>query len=149
MHASAPPSVPQVDSPVVVLDTNVLLDWLVFDDAHAAPWATALLAGRIRWLATEPMQEEFQRVLSYEPLAARLQHRPAAENAWARLANLIPPPAAGPLICGDPDDQKFIDLAVAHKAKWLLTKDRELLHLARRAVAFGVRVLPPAQWSES
>ena len=132
----------------MVLDTNVLLDWLVFDDPHAAPWVTALKAGRVRWLATLAMREEMQRVLGYASIAPRLAYRHAVDEAWARHASLIETPTQAPMICTDPDDQKFIDLAVAHRAKWLLTKDAALLQLARRALPWGIRILPPANWSE-
>jgi uncharacterized protein len=142
-------SQPGTDGAAIVLDTNVLLDWLVFDDPHAAPWVTAMLAGRIRWLATEPMREELERVLGYEPISARLMDRHAVDQAWTNYASLLTTAAPAPIVCADPDDQKFIDLAIAQRAKWLLTKDRELLRLATRALTWGVRVLPPARWSET
>ena len=40
--------------------------------------------------------------------------------------------------CNDPDDQKFIDLAVAHKAL-LLSKDQAVLCMAKRLLALDVR----------
>jgi predicted nucleic acid-binding protein len=49
--------------------------------------------------------------------------------------------------CTDPDDQVFIDLALACKARWLLSKDRALLKLARRARALGLSIQPPASWA--
>lgn len=42
--------------------------------------------------------------------------------------------------CSDPDDQKFIDLAVAHKAL-LLSKDRAVISMQKRLVTLEVRVL--------
>ena len=47
-------------------------------------------------------------------------------------------PKAG-VTCADPDDQKFIDLAVVHRAT-LLSKDRAVLCMAKRLHAQGVRV---------
>jgi predicted nucleic acid-binding protein len=43
-----------------------------------------------------------------------------------------------PLRCADPDDQKFIDLAVQHKAQ-LLSKDRAVLCMAKRLQVLEVR----------
>ena len=40
--------------------------------------------------------------------------------------------------CSDPDDQKFIDLAVAHQAT-LLSKDNAVLCMAKRLLALDVR----------
>jgi predicted nucleic acid-binding protein len=43
--------------------------------------------------------------------------------------------------CRDPDDQMFIDLAVAHRAV-LLSKDALVLRLAKRLLPLGVVVSP-------
>ena len=44
-----------------------------------------------------------------------------------------------PCVCKDADDQKFIDLAVAHAAI-LLSKDRAVLSLRKRLLAHGAQV---------
>jgi predicted nucleic acid-binding protein len=46
-----------------------------------------------------------------------------------------------PYICKDADDQKFIDLAVAHQAL-LLSKDKQVLRLTNRLARLGVVVCP-------
>jgi len=62
------------------------------------------------------------------------------------LAVECPSPSPSRLHCTDADDQCFIDLALAQRARWLITHDRALLRLARRARALGVEILTPAQW---
>jgi predicted nucleic acid-binding protein len=42
-------------------------------------------------------------------------------------------------VCKDPDDQKFIDLAVTHRAP-LLSKDHAVLKLRKRLLVQGVPV---------
>lgn len=127
----------------VVLDTNIALDLLVFDDAACAPLAAALARGELRWLATGPMRGEFARVLGYAPVAARLARRAlgAAAVLAAFDALAVPAPVAdpAPCRCSDPDDQMFIDLAVAHGAL-LLSKDLAVLSLAGRLAGLGVPV---------
>src|SRR5262245_42733415 len=60
MAANAePPSAP----PTLVLDTNVVLDWLLFADPGVAAMAAAIEAGSVRWLACAAMREEFERTL--------------------------------------------------------------------------------------
>jgi predicted nucleic acid-binding protein len=51
------------------------------------------------------------------------------------------------LHCADPDDQMFVDLAHAAGARWLVSRDRAVLRLARRAAAFGIAIAAPEGWS--
>jgi predicted nucleic acid-binding protein len=67
--------------------------------------------------------------------------------AFDRYARLLPPPVAEPLLrCTDPDDQVFLDLSRAHHARWLVTRDRALLTLARRAAQVGLAIVAPRLW---
>jgi predicted nucleic acid-binding protein len=67
----------------------------------------------------------------------------AVVSAWDRHVALRPAPQPCGLICSDPDDQKFIDLAMAHAPCRLLSRDRALLRLARRAAEQGVLIDRP------
>ena len=133
----------------VVLDTNAVLDWLVFGDPDARAIGAAVAARRLRWLATPAMLAELRSVL-HRPLAPRWEA--ARELALtidvATLASLCEEPAAaGPhLICRDPADQIFIDLACRHSPAVLLTRDRALLALRRRAIARGVEIASASAW---
>ena len=127
----------------IVLDTNIVLDLLVFDDPAAGPLKAALAAGDLRWLATPAMRDELARVLDYPKIAPRLAFYGraasavlAAFDAQAEPADVAP---KAPLTCQDPDDQKFIDLAVAHKAV-LLSKDKAVTSMKKRLLAHGVQV---------
>jgi predicted nucleic acid-binding protein len=51
------------------------------------------------------------------------------------------------LRCRDGDDQKFLDLAHFAGARWLISRDRALLDLAKRARHLGFEILTPALWS--
>jgi putative PIN family toxin of toxin-antitoxin system len=125
----------------LVLDTNIVLDVLVFGDAVARPVSEGLRAGRLHWLATGPMREELARVLGYPKLAARVAfHRGSAHGVledFDRHARLVQVPAKASVTCGDPDDQKFIDLAVAHRCL-LLSKDQDVLRMRRRLAQLQV-----------
>jgi predicted nucleic acid-binding protein len=125
----------------VVLDTNIALDLLVFDDPSARPLQAQLERGLLRWIATQAMRDELERVLSYENIAARLQARglPARSvlDRFDRHAALVAAPEKAKLTCSDPDDQKFVDLAVAQCCT-LLSKDAAVLALAKRLAALQV-----------
>jgi predicted nucleic acid-binding protein len=57
-----------------------------------------------------------------------------------RQARLVEVPPKACFTCGDPDDQKFIDLAVAHRCT-LLSKDREVLRMKNRLARLGTQTL--------
>ena len=123
---------------MIVIDTNIVLDLFVFKDPLAQPLALALANQTYKWIATAPMRDELERVLDYPNILARLGA--AQITATAVLAQFdaqvqwmdVAPRAT--LICRDPDDQKFIDLAVSHQAM-LLSKDRAVLCMAKRLLA--------------
>lgn len=133
-----------------MLDTNVVLDWLVFrNPAVVASLEPALVSGRWRWHATRAMRIELEHVLAYPDVARWQVDRAdvfAACTRWALLAPTPSPPLSPPLRCTDPDDQMFIDLALQLGAT-LLSRDRAVLKLARRASAHGIRILVPERWS--
>ena len=126
------------DCALVVVDTNIALDLLVFEDPSARPLAAQLEGGLLRWIATQAMRDELERVLSYEHIAARLVARgrraEGVLGAFDRYATLVDAATQAVLKCGDPDDQKFIDLAVAHRCM-LLSKDAAVLSMKRRLAA--------------
>jgi len=134
----------------VVLDTNVVLDLLVFGDARAAALRGALHAGQLQALATPAMFDELADVLS-RPFLSRWQIDAGRVLTQARaLCRLVDEPAAQLEVapcCADPDDQIFIDLAWSWPARWLFSRDRALLNLARRAAPRGLGVLTPAAWA--
>ena len=136
-------------APMVVLDTNVLLDWLVFRDARAAPLSRAVESGALRWLVSAGMREELSHMLTHSSLSRWAPDSERALAVFDALAIQCPPPAPSRLRCTDADDQCFIDLALTQRARWLVTHDRALLRLARRARAAGVEVLTPALWCAS
>ena len=127
----------------VVLDTNVVLDLLLFADPSVRALHVGLQSGSWTWLSTAAMRAELERVLRYPQIVRQIAGRNAEETSvlagFDRLARLsaAAPPAA--LRCSDPDDQMFLDLAVPHQAV-LLSKDRALLKLAKGLAEVGVAV---------
>ena len=129
----------------LVLDTNIVLDLLVFADPQVQALSQDLTQGGLRWLATAEMREELARVLHYPKLAPRVAyHRGTREAVLAdfdRHAQVVEVPPRASVCCGDPDDQKFIDLAVAHRCL-LLSKDREVLRMRKRLERLQVNAAP-------
>ena len=126
----------------IVIDTNIVLDLLVFNDVLAQPLKQALQAGELDWLATQAMRDELARVLGYPKIVPRLNfYQRSADEVLAefdRHARLVEVAAKASLTCSDADDQKFIDLAVAHQAL-LLSKDQAVISMSKRLLAHGIR----------
>ena len=134
----------------VVLDTNVVLDWLVFRNPQCEPLTQAIEEGHLRWLVTEPMRDELAHVLGRGVVDAWAPNQTQLWESWRRLSKRVPSPETTGdslrLRCTDPDDQKFVDLALS-SAQWLISRDRAVLKLARQAQRLGLRVATPERWS--
>lgn len=134
----------------VVLDTHVVLDWMVFRDPRVDLLAETIMTGGLRWLSTPAMRNELAQVVARGTLD-RWQPDPARLfGMWDEFSTeMAPAEPTGPaarMRCRDPDDQKFIDLALSRAADWLLTRDRALLALAGRARTLGLAVITPEIW---
>ena len=132
---------PEFSAPVV-LDTNIVLDAFVFDDPATHALKQAMASNQLQWLATKAMRDELARVLCYPKILPRMAfyqvtslHVLAQFDGQATLVDTAPRASA---ICKDPDDQKFIDLAVLHKAL-LLSKDNAVLCMKKRLLALSVK----------
>ncbi len=139
-------------TPTCVIDTNVALDLWLFEQPSVAGLTAALAKGSIQALATVAMRAELLHVLQRGSLAGHwLERRSASDvlTAWdghvAIAATDRPVPGPRPL-CTDPDDQIFIDLALATHATWLFTRDRAVLKLGRQLRPFGLTVGAPEDW---
>lgn len=137
--------------PRLVLDTNVALDVFVFRDAASAHIRAAMEAGDVSVVVDEPCRSEWVAVLAYPALGLSQAQRDDAQSAFDRQVVQLGPsvlPAGVKLPrCMDPDDQKFLELALAAQAQWLLSKDKAVLQLARRTAREGwFQILPPSAW---
>jgi putative PIN family toxin of toxin-antitoxin system len=134
----------------LVLDTNVVIDWLVFDDPFMAPLRDGVPEGRLQILTHPPAIDELKRVLGYKSLkldAARqssIFDRYVAQTVMAELPlsfsvkNLMTP--GGFPRCRDRDDQPFLALAFHSKCDALVSRDDAVYGLKNRAAKFGVTI---------
>jgi predicted nucleic acid-binding protein len=130
----------------LVLDTHVWLDWLVFRDPRHQPLREHLQAGPQApvVLATQAMLTEFSQVIRRPSFMLGMAEADRLCATQRERVCLRPDAPDCRLPCTDPDDQCFIDLAVAHAVDALLSRDKALLRLARHARRrFGVAVITP------
>ena len=129
--------------PSLVLDTNVLLDLWLFDEPSTRPLRAAIEAGAVRAVRSADCDAEFAEVIGREQFGLDEAARRAMLFRWRQCSEPIAAIAPAPLACADPDDQKFLDAAFSAGADLLLSRDKALLRLARRAEASGLRIRRP------
>jgi predicted nucleic acid-binding protein len=117
----------------------------VFRDSSVSYLQKAVSDGRAEVVIDAACEAELERVLAYDlgkhSLDAAAQAACLAEfRRIARRIDGAAPEAERKLLprCLDPDDQKFLELALAARAQCLITKDHKLLELARRSKAFRI-----------
>ena len=142
--------------PRIVLDTNACLDLWVFDDPRAAALLAALRAGAVQAVTNGACRDEWLRVLRYPQLRLTASARDIHAGAYDALVQCLdddvtkPPGGVALPRCADPDDQKFLQLAMASGARWLVSRDGDVLALGRRTVRDGLfAILSPQAWSLS
>ncbi|MGH8690321.1 MAG: putative toxin-antitoxin system toxin component, PIN family [Burkholderiales bacterium] len=140
--------------PRLVLDTNVWLDWLVFEDPGSVPIRNAVGAGRVDVYIDAVCEAELARVLArgFAKRTLDAQAQAACIAQCRRLAKRIDAALPGAAraqrlpVCRDPEDQKFLEAALAAGAQFLITKDRALLMLARHRIRVPFRILTPGEF---
>ena len=134
----------------LILDTNVVLDWLVFADPLLQPFQSAVSNQRVVLLTHPIALNELQRVLNYPnlKLSAEVAAQVMASYASHTVAATVPEgfsndywllPHGFPR-CSDADDQIFLALAY-HGNAVLVSRDHAVLKLKKRAVKFGVSII--------
>lgn len=123
----------------IVLDTNVVLDLVVFQDAGVEPLRRAIESGGVALITSTECLEELRRVLPYPELNLDPAAQASAYAWFESRIEVLDVPASPPLLprCRDADDQKFLALAWASGAAHLVTKDKALLELAPRIARLG------------
>lgn len=128
-------------APRVVLDSNVVVSALLFSGGRLA-WMREAWRRRFKPLTSRAAADELIRVLGYPKFGLAPAEIMALLGDYLPFAETVDVPgamASGP-VARDPDDQKFLDLAVAGGASWLVTGDRDLLAVE---VPEGLRLVSP------
>lgn len=93
---------------------------------------------------------EWLAVLEYPHLPLSDENRPTAQAEFDKLITCLPDTAGntfGLPVCTDPDDQKFLELALQAHADTLITKDKALLKLAKKTARNNMfAIITPQAW---
>lgn len=118
-------------SPRVVLDTNIVVSALLFAGGSAGRIRHGWQAQHFVPLASNATAQELVRALGYPKFgltAAEREDLLADYLPWVQAVRIPEPPPAVPR-CRDPADIPFLQLAIAGRARALVTGDRDLLAL--------------------
>jgi uncharacterized protein len=139
----------------LVLDTNIVLDWLVFDNAFMNALRDCVRERRVVVVTYAPAIDELRRVLSYPALKldAKRQAQVLADYQASAAVAVMPAgfamdrlmlPSGFPK-CRDDDDQHFLALAYHAKVDALVSRDKAVLKLAKRSKRLGLPILDVPQ----
>jgi len=131
-----------------VCDTHVVASALVFATGRLSQFRSAWQTGALIPLVSKSTVEELIRVLNYP------KFRLTAEDQSELLGDYLPYAetvevsniSVDQVKCRDPDDQKFLDLAIGANADWLITGDPDLLALSGQT---RLRILEPSRALDS
>jgi putative PIN family toxin of toxin-antitoxin system len=128
--------------PRLVLDTNVILDLLVFKDPSVEPIQLMLDAKQVDAVRTTASMAELIDVIGRPAFKLSQENQETILQAWERGSRLLENTAIepAPFTCRDPDDQVFIDMAYSIRPAFLLSKDLRVLELRAIAKHHGVEI---------
>ena len=117
-----------------MLDTNIVLDWLVFEDGGMPELMAAITKRQVQIASNPDCRDELIRVLAYPIFKLDKTAQTAALAIYDATVDITPERASLLGIvprCRDRDDQKFIQLAAHAGAAALISKDNAVLGLKR------------------
>ncbi len=134
----------------LVLDTNVVIDWLVFDHPFMNPLRHGVHEKQVRVLTHTPALDELKRVLAYRQLKLAATRRQEIFEQYCAHTEVsaMPPeftlkhlmlPGGFPR-CRDRDDEHFLALAYHARADALVSRDNAVYGLKSRAAKFGLTI---------
>ena len=126
----------------LVLDTNVILDLLVFKDPSAESIRHLLDAKLVDAVRSEASMLELVEVIQRPTFKLSREEQEAILQAWESSARLLENAAIepAPFTCRDLDDQVFLDMAYSIRPALLLSKDLRVLELRAIAKPHGVEI---------
>jgi len=121
----------EVTSLRAVVDTNVVVSALLFSQGRVSWLRTAFRSGLVVPIVSRATVQELVRVLEYPKFALSRADREELLSDFLPFAQVVddPPSGCSAVVCRDPHDQVFLDLAATAGADALVTGDADLLAL--------------------
>ena len=129
----------------VVLDTNVLISAFVSSKGAPAQIFDLWREGKLEIVTSQEAIDEIKRVLTYPRIRGRLRYSDEQVQQFLSLlkedAVFLENLSVTAVVAADPDDDKFLALALASQAQYIVSGDGHLLDVG---VYQGVPIVTPA-----
>ena len=127
----------------VVLDTNAVVSALLFTGI-SSELVSLWQKGLITLLLSREILDEYLRVFSYPKFKLSEEEiKELIQDQVLPYAEVVKPKRRLRVVQRDPSDNKFLECAVAGKARVIISGDKDLLSLGRYR---EVRIQTPAQF---
>lgn len=125
-----------------ILDTNVFISG-VFWKGPPFEILTAWQEQRFDLVISPPILDEYRRVLDEMMRKRPLPVLTSILRIIELHAEMVEPVSFAQSVCGDPDDDKFLEAALAAHAGYVVSGDAALLNLKHHR---GIEVVRPARF---
>jgi putative PIN family toxin of toxin-antitoxin system len=139
---------------ILVLDTNVWLDWYHFKDPLTCDLIESRVVQHFEIVTNDACFNELLTVLRYPHLVGEETNDERVKKRIEEVAKIVETEeqSSARFWCEDPDDAKFLDLSHQARASHLLTKDWDLLKRKnRRALhpnTISFEIMTPERFSK-
>ena len=139
---------------ILVLDTNVWLDWYHFKDPLTCDLIESRVVQNFEIVTNDACLNELLTVLRYPHLAGKETNDERVKKKIEEVAQIAEAleQSSPSFWCKDPDDVKLLDLSHQARASHLLTKDWDLLKRKnRRALhpnTISFEIMTPERFSK-
>ncbi|HLD05237.1 MAG TPA: putative toxin-antitoxin system toxin component, PIN family [Candidatus Nanoarchaeia archaeon] len=129
----------------VVLDTNVLLSGTFWTGAsyRILEWVDK---GKIVLILSDSIFEEYNRIVRSDEILDKKAYNPERVESIIKLlqkALFVQPEEKLKVVKEDPDDDKFLEAAIAGRADFIISRDNHLLKLQRYK---KIKILTPDEF---
>ncbi|HKP52746.1 MAG TPA: putative toxin-antitoxin system toxin component, PIN family [Chloroflexia bacterium] len=129
----------------VVIDTNVVISRALSNKGAPARIIEQWVSGAFELVISEDILAEYQRALGYEHIRKRRIAIPDEISTLLskikEVGTFVVPDDALDVISRDPDDNKFLECAIAGGADYIVSGDAHLLNVGQYE---GIQILSPA-----
>lgn len=132
--------------PLAVIDTNVWLDLYFWNNAASDVLKALIDAERISVCTSLECLEELADVLHRPQFKLTVEKQYELLKRVLSVCTLVVQPTDVTVKCRDVDDQKFLNLAYALKANFLVTKDKLVLKAGKKLKKYGTLTVTPTHF---